>query len=123
VTSPESSRLGFVAEAVGVVTGSPTTWGTRSSFSESDDELDDEDEDGDVDDEDEDSAEDGVACFFRGTFLTGVFLDTSSDEESDESDDDDDDARRRLRFLLRLRGAVGLAGGILSCRERKLHSL
>jgi hypothetical protein len=102
-----------------MVTGSPTTWGTRSSSSsESDDELDDEDKDGDVDDEDEDSAEDGVACFFRGVFLTGIFLDTSSsDDESDESDDDDDDARRRLRFLLRLRGAVDLAGGILSCRE------
>jgi len=115
VTSPESSRLGFVAE-IGVVTGFSTTWGASSSFSEPDDELDDEDKDGDGDDDDDDSAKDGVACFFRGAFLTGVFLDTSSDEGSDESDDDDDDARRRLRFLLRLRGAVGLAGGILSCR-------
>ena len=38
-----------------------------------------------------------------------------SDEESMESDDDDDDddeAWRRLRFLLRLRSAVGLAAGI-----------
>jgi hypothetical protein len=42
-----------------------------------------------------------------------VIFDVSSDEESEESEDDDeDDARRRLRFLLRLRGATGLAGGI-----------
>ena len=36
----------------------------------------------------------------------------SFDEESKESDDGDDEAWRRLRFLLRLRGAVGLAAGI-----------
>jgi hypothetical protein len=97
------------AEEIGAVAGSPMTWGASSSFSESDDEGEDEDRDGD-----DDSAEDGGgACFFREALLTGVFLDTSSDEESDESDEDEDDARRRLRFLLRLRGAVGLAVGIL----------
>ena len=84
-----------------------------SSFSESDDESEDEDRDG----EDDDSAKDGVACFFRGAFLAGVFFDVSSDEESEESDDDsDDDARRRLRFLFRLRGAVGLTVDILQCQ-------
>jgi len=46
--------------------------------------------------------------------LKGVFLgiSDSSDEESKESDDDEDEAWRRLRFLLRRRGAVGLAAGI-----------
>ena len=93
-----------------------------SSFSESDDESEDEDRDG----EDDDSAKDGVACFLRGAFLTGAFFDVSSDEESEEPDDDsDDDARRRLRFLFRLRGAVGLAVGILQyrgCCKCNLHS-
>ena len=60
-------------------------------------------------DEDED-AEDGVACFFRGAFLMVVLFGTSSDEESEE--EDEVDARRRLGFLLRFRGAVGLAVGI-----------
>jgi len=96
------------AEEIGAAAGSPMTWGASSSFSESDDEGEDEDRDGD-----DDSAKDAGACFFRGALLTGVFLDTSSEEESEESDDDEDDARRRLRFLLRLRGAVGLAVGIL----------
>jgi hypothetical protein len=101
VASPDSksSCRGF-AEGMGAVTGSPTTWGTSLSFSESDDDADDAD----------DSAEDGVACFFRGAaLLTDVSL---SDEESEEPDDEEDDARRRLRFLLRLRGPVGLAVGI-----------
>lgn len=57
-----------------------------------------------------------MACGFnRGAPLTGAFFGTSdsSDEESKESDDDgDDEAWRRLRFLLRLRGAVGSAAGI-----------
>jgi len=81
-----------------------------SPSSESDDE--DEDEDGDKDGD----GDDLVACgFIRGASVRGVGFGTldSSDEESKESDDDDDDeAWRRLRFLLRLRGAVGLAGGI-----------
>jgi len=95
---------------MGAVTGSPTTWGMSLSFSESDDEGAEEDrEDDDDDDSADDSAEDGVACFFRGAPLTDVSL---SDEESEEPDDEEDDARRRLRFLLRLRGAVGLAVGI-----------
>ena len=60
-------------------------------------------------DEDED-AEDGVACFFRGAFLMVVLFGTLSDKESEE--EDEEDARRRLHFLLRFRGAVGLAVGI-----------
>jgi hypothetical protein len=60
-------------------------------------------------DGDED-AEDGVACFFRGAFLMVVLFGTSSDEESEEEEEDDEeDARRRLRFLLRFRGAVGIS--------------
>ena len=39
-----------------------------------------------------------------------VLFGTSSDEESGE--EEEEDARRRLRFLLRFRGAVGLAVGI-----------
>ncbi len=56
-----------------------------------------------------------MACgFIADTSLKGVFLgiSDSSDEESKESDDDEDEAWRRLRFLLRRRGAVGLAAGI-----------
>jgi hypothetical protein len=58
-------------------------------------------------------ARDAATCGFIKD--VGVFFETSasSDEEPDESDDDnDDDAWRRLRFLLRFRGAVGLAVGI-----------
>ena len=98
--------------------GAPTTCGAASSSplsseSESDEEgEDEEDEDGPSA---RDLARDTAACdFIRDA---GVFFETSasSDEEPDESDDDDDDAWRRLRFLLRLRGAVGLAVGIRWC--------
>jgi len=77
--------------------------------SESDDEGEGDDED---EDEDGSSAEGGVACFFRGAFLTVLLSGVSSDEES-EDDDDEDEAKRRLRFRLRFRGAVGLVAGIL----------
>jgi len=92
------------------MTGAPTTGGTSSSLSSESDEEgeDDVDEDGD---EDDPSAKDAATCgFFRDA---GVFFETSasSEEESDDSDDEEDDAWRRLRFLLRLRGAVGLAVG------------
>lgn len=96
--------------------GAPTTCGASSSSpspsSESDDEGEEEDRDGDGDDS---SAGDAVACGF--ITVTGVFFDTpaSSDEESEESDDEEEDACRRLRFLLRFRGAVGLAEGIWCC--------
>jgi len=107
VASTESGGCCGFAEEVGGASANGT-----SSFSESDD-------DGEGDDDDS-STEDGVACFLRGAFCTGVFVNISSDEESeepDEDEDDDDDARRRLRFLLRFRGAVGLAVGILWCSE------
>jgi hypothetical protein len=89
------------------VTDAPTTCGTSSSSLSSESDVEGEDEE----DEEELSARDAAACgFIRDA---GVFFETSasSDEEVDESDDDDD-AWRRLRFLLRLRGAVGLAVGI-----------
>jgi hypothetical protein len=108
VAGLESSCRGF-AEEMGAVTGSPTARGMSLSFSESDDEGAEEVVEED-DDDVSDSAEAGVACFFRGALLRDVSL---SDEESEELDDEEDDARRRLRFLLRLRGAVGLAVGIL----------
>ena len=93
--------------------GASTTCGTSSLLSsESDDEgEDEEDNDGDGDDP---LAKDAAACGFNA----GVFFETSasSEEESEESgDEEEDDAWRRLRFLLRLRGAVGLAVGIWLC--------
>ncbi len=86
------------------------TSSSSSHFSESEDEDEDEDEDGDKGDS-------VTCCFIRGALLTRVFfwISDSSDEESRDSDDDDDDAWRRLRFLLRLRGAVALAVGIWWC--------
>jgi hypothetical protein len=96
------------------VSGALTTRGASPSlFSESDDEgEDEEDEDGDGDDT---LAEEAAACVFIRD--AGVLFGTSasSDEEPDESDDEDEVAWRRLRFLLRLRGAVGLAVGIWLC--------
>ena len=82
------------------------TGASLSSSSSSPSESDDEDED-----EDGDSDGDG---FIRGTSLNGVFFGTSdsSDEESEEDDEEEDEAWRRLRFLLRFRGAVGFAVGI-----------
>jgi hypothetical protein len=103
----ESVRCGIAGEDAGCVTGASLSSSSSSPPSESDDEDEDEDKDGD--------GAGLVACgFIRGTLLTGVFSGTSdsSDEESEESDDDDDEAWRRLRFLLRLGGAVGLAAGI-----------
>ena len=48
-----------------------------------------------------------------------VLFGTSSDEESEEEDEEDEeDARRRLGFLLRFRGAVGLAVGISYGKRR-----
>jgi len=93
---------GIAEEDAGCATGASLS---SSLPSEPDDEDEDEDRDGD----------DIVACgFITDTSLKGVFLgiSDSSDEESKESDDDEDEAWRRLRFLLRRRGAVGLAAGI-----------
>jgi hypothetical protein len=84
------------------VTGASLSSSLPSEFDDED-----EDEDGDGDDI-------GACGFITDASLKGVFFGTSdsSDEESKESDDDEDEAWRRLRFLLRLRGAVGLAAGI-----------
>jgi len=96
-----------------VTGGASSSSSSLSSPPESEDEGEDEDKDGDGDDP--------VACgsIGGGTLLTGVFSGTSDspDEESDE-----DDAWRRLRFLLRLRGAAGiLMGGVVlsMCSGRK----
>lgn len=102
-------RCGIAEEDAGWGTGASSS-SSPSPPSESDDEDEDEDKDGDGDDL--------VACgFIGGASLKRVFLGTSdsSDEESKESefDEDEDEAWRRLRFLLRLRGAVGLAAGMM----------
>ena len=99
----ESVRCGIAEEDAGCVTG---TSPSSPPSPESDDEDEDEDKDG--------GGDVLVACgFIRGASLTGAFLGTSdSSDESKESDDDEDEAWRRLRFLLRFRGAVGLAAGI-----------
>jgi hypothetical protein len=104
-----SRALGVGSESVRCVMAGCVTGASSSSSppSESDDEDEDEDKDGDGDGL--------VACgFIRGASLTGVFFwsSDSSDEESEEFEGDEDEAWRRLRFLLRLRGAVGLAAGI-----------
>lgn len=100
-------RCGIAEEDAGCASGASLSSSSPPSESESDDEDEDEDKDGDGDDL--------VACgFIGGASLIEVFFGTSdsSDEESKESDDDEEEAWRRLRFLLRLGGAVGLAGGI-----------
>lgn len=96
------------------MTDAPATCSTSSSSLSSESDVEGEDEE----DEEELSARDAAACgFIRDA---GVFFETSASsdgepDESDDDDDDDDDAWRRLRFLLRLRGAVGLAVGIRWC--------
>ena len=103
--------------------GAPTTCGASPS-SESDDEGEDEDEEGEGDDS---SAKDASGCvFIRDALLPGIFFETSTSSDEEPKSDDEDDAWRRLRFLLRLRGAVGLAVGIWWCAKcpvRCLHSV
>ena len=102
-------RCGIAEEVAGCATGASLSSLSSSPSSESESDDEDEDEDGDGDDL--------VACGIIKGSSTRVFfgISDSSDKESKESDDEDDDdneAWRRLRFLLRLRGTVGLAAGI-----------
>ena len=90
-----------------------TRGASPSRSSESDDEgEDEEDEDGDGDGT---LVEGAAACVFIRDAGVLFGASASSDEELDEDEDEEEVAWRRLRFLLRLRGAVGLAVGIWFC--------
>lgn len=68
-----------------------------------------EEEDEDVDAED---CAAGEGFLVVTVFLTVIFV-SSPDEESEESSEEEEEAKRRFRFLLRFRGTVGFAGGIM----------